>query len=76
MKVGDIVRYRIAWKHDDEGRPVPVTTEDDGWSEPVLVVKKYSSDDDGLFIVLQEGFEIVLSGPDENYEIDVISDAT
>mgnify|MGYP001486074887 FL=1 len=65
----------MAWIHDTEGNVITPRPDGEGWSGPVLVFSKYNSGDcDGLFICLEGEDKIVLTGPDECYDIEVISE--
>jgi hypothetical protein len=75
MKVGDLIRYRMAWAHDKDGNVISPRTDEKGWSGPTLVVSKYSEEDDYNFLCLDGNHQIVLSGPDECYDIEVINES-
>ena len=50
MKVGDLIRYRMSWTHDEHGDVVQPRLDGGGWSGPVLVIYEYPPPDEGLFI--------------------------
>jgi hypothetical protein len=71
MEVGDIIRWRQAWTHDEKGNVVQPRPDNAGWSDPMLVIKAYPGCD-GVFIVMKGTSQIALSGPDECYDIEIL----
>ncbi len=73
MKVGDLIRYRMSWTHDENGEVVQPRLDEEGWSGPVLVTYEYPPPDKGLFICLENMNQICLAD-DECYDIEVINE--
>ena len=80
MKIGDLIRFRMVWKHDNhvynkdgiaiKWDIVQPRVDDEDWSKPVLVIGRQASPNEGLWIILLEGKPGVIS--EENYEIQQI----
>ncbi len=75
MKIGDLIRHRQAWirdPHDDAAIP---RTDDEGWSDPVLIVDQLPPPDDELYIGLDaNGERIVVSQSPGLTDVKVISE--
>ena len=76
MKVGDLVLTRQAWVRDpDDDAPIP-RTDDEGWSEPILIVDQFPPPDLSLYVGLDgEGVRIVVSESPGLTDVKVISEA-
>jgi hypothetical protein len=74
MKVGDLIRTREAWERTPDGGHQP-RTDDAGWEGPMLVINEYPPPDEGLFVALWNGIEIVVSEAEGLTEIEVLNGA-
>ena len=76
MKVGDLIRHRQAWVRDPyDDTPVP-RIDDEGWSEPILIVERYPPPDEALYIGLDgDGVRVVISESRGLTDVKVISEA-
>ena len=76
MKVGDLVLTRQAWIRDpDDDAPIP-RTDDEGWSEPILIMERYPPPDEELYVGLdRDGAFIVVSESPGLTDVKVISEA-
>ena len=72
MKVGDLIRIRDAWERTPDGGHRP-RTDEGGWEGPMLVVQEYPPPDEGLFIALWRGNEVVVSDAKGLQEIEVLN---
>ena len=75
MKVGDLVVTRQAWVRDpDDDAPIP-RTDDEGWSEPILIMESYPPPDEALYVGLDgDGARIVISETPGLTDVKVISE--
>ena len=76
MKVGDLVLMRQAWVRDPyDDTPVP-RLDDEGWSEPILIVDQFPSPDESLYVGLDgDGVRVVISQSPGLTDVKVISEA-
>ena len=70
IKPGDLIRFRINWEHDDDGNVV-TRKDDKGWAEG-LVVKELPYPDHGNYLVMLGDTRVIISGPDNCYDIEVL----
>ena len=70
IKSGDLIRFRINWEHDASGNVIP-RRGDDGWSEGI-VVKELPHPDSGNYLVMLGDTRVIISGPDNCYDIEVL----
>lgn len=75
MKVGDLIRYREDWTRDDDGSPVHPRTDEEGWSGVCLVIEEYPPPNEGMFICLDHGEEIVVTPKVGLTTVEVISES-
>ena len=75
MKVGDLVLTRQAWTRDPcDDTPTP-RLDDEGWSEPILIVERYPPPDEVLYVGLDgDGRRIVVSESPGLTDVKVISE--
>ena len=75
MKVGDLVLTRQAWTRDPyDDAPIP-RLDDEGWSEPILIVERYPPPDEALYVGLDgDGTLIVVSESPGLTDVKVISE--
>ena len=76
MKVGDLVLTRQAWVRDPyDDTPVP-RNDDEGWSEPILIVDQLPPPDEALYVGLDgDGTRIVVSESPGLTDVKVISES-
>jgi len=76
VKVGDLILHRQAWVRDPDGDdPIP-RTDDEGWSEPILIIERYAPPDEALYIGLDgDGVRVVISEQPGLTDVKVISEA-
>jgi len=78
MKVGDLIRFRSDWTHanheyDENGVAInwdviSPRTDDEGWSNPVLVVERW----EGMWICLEHGVRIVINPNPGTVAVEVV----
>ena len=75
MKIGDLVLHRQAWIRDpDDDAPI-MRSDDEGWSEPILIVERYPPPDEALYVGLDgDGTHIVISETPGLTDVKVISE--
>jgi len=69
MKVGDLIRYRDDWTRDTNGDPVIPRTDNNGWSQPCLVLREWEE----MWIILADGQEAVINPVEGLIGVEVIS---
>jgi len=74
VKVGDLIRYRDDWTRPDGVTPVYPRTDDEGWSAPCLVIEEYRPPNQGMFVCLANGEEIVIAPKIGLTAVEVISE--
>ncbi len=76
MKVGDLVLTRQAWVRDPADDAAIPRTDDEGWSEPILIMERYPPPDEELYVGLDgDGVLIVISETPGLTDVKVISEA-
>jgi hypothetical protein len=76
MKVGDLVLTRQAWVRDPADDATIPRTDDEGWSEPILIMERYPPPDEELYVGLDgDGALIVVSETPGLTDVKVISEA-
>ena len=76
MKVGDLLLTRQAWVRDPADDAAIPRTDDEGWSEPVLIIERYPPPDQELYVGLDGGgAHIVVSESPGLTDVKVISEA-
>ena len=80
MKVGDLIRFRSDWIHANhkyengiavDWEVVSPRPDDEGWSNPVLVVERW----EGMWICLDNGERIVVSPKEGLTAVEIIAAA-
>jgi hypothetical protein len=76
VKVGDLIQHRQAWVRDpDDDAPI-LRTDDEGWSEPILILEQWAPPDEALYVGLDgDGVRIVVSETPGLSDVKVISEA-
>ena len=75
MKVGDLVLTRQAWVRDPDDDSAIPRTDDEGWSEPTLIVDRFPPPDEALYVGLDgDGRRIVVSESPGLTDVKVISE--
>jgi len=67
VKVGDLIRFRSDW---NPGNGTSPRTDDEDWSNPVLVVERW----EGMWICLEHGVRIVVNPNPGTVAVEVISE--
>jgi hypothetical protein len=76
VKVGDLVLTRQAWVRDPADDAAIPRTDDEGWSEPILIMERYPPPDEELYVGLDgDGAHIVISETPGLTDVKVISEA-
>ena len=76
MKVGDLILTRQAWVRDPYDDTAVPRLDDEGWSEPILIVDQFPPPDESLYVGLDgEGVRIVVSESPGLTDVKVISEA-
>jgi len=74
VKIGDLILTRQAWVRDSHDEPIP-RVDDEGWSEPILIVEQYPPPDEALYVGLDgKGRHIVISETPGLTDVKVISE--
>jgi hypothetical protein len=75
MKVGDLILTRQAWVRDPYDDTTGPRLDDEGWSEPILIVERYLPPDESLYVGLDgDGVLIVVSESPGLTDVKVISE--
>ena len=75
MKVGDLVLTRQAWVRDPHDDTTGPRLDDEGWSEPILIVDRFPPPDESLYVGLDgEGDRVVISETPGLTDVKVISE--
>ena len=76
MKVGDLILHRQAWVRDPHDDTTGPRLDDEGWSEPVLIVDQFPPPDESLYVGLDgDGVRVVISESRGLTDVKVISEA-